>query len=673
MHHLQTPKSPLTDWSLFYYVGIAFTPIAFFYFTMRFLELRHRALRWFLIVLYICSATLILPINESPDFLPLGKRIDGIDIPSLLTGYLLSSFLIILVLWCNRYYTEKDPLHKKRILLILISFSLSTVAFVAGFPNPGSPRHPAGPLVMSGLLLVSAYILFIYRVVKLQNILITLLHHFFVMLVLALPWALGFSILFRLKVIPSWQIAWLISVAAFTIFVPYAMVLQIPLSKKLFKHDRNSGILIRSFSDKIISLQGPDDLLTLIETMMVNVFQLKKICIAHKVIASGSFKFRSLPGSENESPAIIRYFLDWFKHSPEILFKDDINYDPRYHTIKTKINQLFDDLSVTIIVPIVQSSDLLGILFLETRHLPRSWEFRFLTQLQPHLIAAMNNSILYDNLHFLNRDLEISNEHLNHEVIKRTAELENALAGMHRMYTEQSNFINMASHHLRTPLTSIKAAATLLWANAPNQSRAGLNKILIKNIHRLEVLIKNIIEIAKIENGKIELLNEPVDIHRLILNCYLENELLFPGKSLEWSFDLNGGPNTILGDRKRLRTVLDNLISNAFKFTPQNGCVTVQWSQMTSARLSKYNLADERTSCVCNEFIISDNGDGIPEGEINAIFDIFRQVKESHKRYQGPGLGLFLVKKIIEKHNGAVLLESRRREGAHFSFLLPSI
>jgi PAS domain S-box-containing protein len=227
--------------------------------------------------------------------------------------------------------------------------------------------------------------------------------------------------------------------------------------------------------------------------------------------------------------------------------------------------------------------------------------------------------------------------------------------------TAKAEFISTVSHELRTPLTSIKGALGLIRTGVVGDLPEKLGKMLdiaYNNSDRLIRLINDILDIEKIESGKMEYTMEPVAVGRLLEQAMEENKGY--GDEHGVRFVLSGEHQTVTvkGDQDRLMQVLANLMSNAAKFSPKDGDVEIA-------------LIDQDQSV---RITVTDHGPGIPEEFRNKIFGKFLQADSSDTRQKGgTGLGLNITRAIVEHHDGLIGFESELGKGATFYVDLPKL
>jgi two-component system sensor histidine kinase/response regulator len=274
-------------------------------------------------------------------------------------------------------------------------------------------------------------------------------------------------------------------------------------------------------------------------------------------------------------------------------------------------------------------------------------------------------------IHELNRDLQ-------HRIDDATAELKQ-LYSQAKAHVEQlqeldrlkSRFLSMASHELKTPLTSISGLAQVLlrrmrrrleigrpgdeeWVQEQNAHVDRL-ELLNSQTARLGRLVDELLDVSRIESGKLEFEMAPVDVPALTREVAERLQLSTSAHTISVE-SVGRFDAPVIADKDHLEQVLDNLVSNAIKFSPEGGPIVV------SAR-------DDGQSVVIS---VSDPGVGIAPEKLESVFGLFYQAEDPvSRRTGGMGLGLYISKEIVSRHGGRIWAESRVGEGSTFSFSLP--
>ncbi|MDD2267816.1 PAS domain-containing sensor histidine kinase [Sulfuricurvum sp.] len=220
----------------------------------------------------------------------------------------------------------------------------------------------------------------------------------------------------------------------------------------------------------------------------------------------------------------------------------------------------------------------------------------------------------------------------------------------------KDTFLSNMSHELRTPLNAILGFSQILMAKPDTSSAAKMfiEKILISGRNLLS-LVNTILDFSKIEAGKMEVHKTLFPLYDLIDEVNILTEPMADKKGLKRSFKIDIGAS-VYADRQLIKQVLINLLSNAIKFSPENETITLEFT----------HEIDRETFC------ISDHGYGIAQEKISTLFDPFVQIREhQNDAIKGTGLGLTIVKKIIELHGGTIWVESIVGKGSRFYFSLP--
>lgn len=223
----------------------------------------------------------------------------------------------------------------------------------------------------------------------------------------------------------------------------------------------------------------------------------------------------------------------------------------------------------------------------------------------------------------------------------------------------KSDFISMVSHELRSPLTSIKGSMGLLLSKAagdiPEKAQA-LLEIAHRNADRLVLIINDILDLEKISTGRMEFETTIGDLCDLIRESDHANEMLLQRYGLQIETAGTDHPILLETDHNRVMQVLNNLISNACKFSPPGGKVHI--------------IVQEGTNEV--KISVKDHGTGIPEGDQHKIFQRFADLQNSDRAIKGgTGLGLSICKAIVESLGGRIGFETREGKGTEFYFVLP--
>ncbi len=223
----------------------------------------------------------------------------------------------------------------------------------------------------------------------------------------------------------------------------------------------------------------------------------------------------------------------------------------------------------------------------------------------------------------------------------------------------KSNFLNITSHELKTPLTPIRCYLDILKDESLgklNKKQRDALKVIDRNSVILKHLIDDILDITKLESGKMKFLISNVDVKKLVEDVTKSLKLAAKKKEIKIELNIQNNLPKIKGDSHRLSQVLSNLLRNAIKFSGKETKIKIQVKKQQDKIL----------------FEIKDTGVGIPKKAIPKLFTKFFQVDKSTTRhFEGTGLGLAISKGIVEAHKGKIWVQSKLGKGSTFSFTIP--
>ena len=224
----------------------------------------------------------------------------------------------------------------------------------------------------------------------------------------------------------------------------------------------------------------------------------------------------------------------------------------------------------------------------------------------------------------------------------------------------KSEFLNITSHELRTPMSAIKGYAQMIFKEAlgpiTDEQKKALN-VVLRNINRLDNLIRDILDVSRLESGTMKFLPEHVDIKEMVLQVVETMQSSAETKKIQIKTEIQENLPRLFVDPERIKQVIINIINNAIKVSPENSTVIV--------RVKK----DKKDKIL---FEIQDFGKGIPKNKQKKIFETFYQVDSGmDRKFGGAGLGLAISRGIILSHGGKIWVNSKLGEGSTFKFTLP--
>jgi len=225
----------------------------------------------------------------------------------------------------------------------------------------------------------------------------------------------------------------------------------------------------------------------------------------------------------------------------------------------------------------------------------------------------------------------------------------------------KSQFVSSVTHELRTPLVATQKALDVIitkTAGPVNDDQARFLDIARRNLERLYALINDILDLSKLEAGKMKIETAPANIEQVVNDVATSLGSWANSKKIQVNKNIAPGMPTVVMDAGRVIQVLNNLVSNALKFTPQGGTVVLEVKPRPDGQYV--------------EVSVTDTGIGIAKEDLGKLFQKFIQVGERRQMdVSGTGLGLSIAKEIIELHGGRIWAESEKGQGATFRFVLP--
>ncbi len=327
----------------------------------------------------------------------------------------------------------------------------------------------------------------------------------------------------------------------------------------------------------------------------------------------------------------------WLRREDGVLVKEEAKLDPRLAAHFERAEGELDEVTASVIVPLKVERKLVGVLLLGEKlsgEIFDADELELLAVLGSQAAVALENARLYEELSQSNVRLAEASRH-------------------------KSRFLAGMSHELRTPLNSITGFSKLLL-NGVDGDLTPLQQTYLQSIHtsstHLQQLVKEVLDMSRIEAGKLELAREVVDVGAVVEECIDTARALAEGKPVRVDSDVTDGIPAVDADRTKLKQIVLNLVSNAVKFTPAGRVLVRVRAEQDAVHL-----------------MVADTGPGIPSADLPRLFEPFTRIEHTARDADGVGLGLMLSKRLVELHGGRIWVESRERQGSTFHVTLPAI
>ena len=255
-----------------------------------------------------------------------------------------------------------------------------------------------------------------------------------------------------------------------------------------------------------------------------------------------------------------------------------------------------------------------------------------------------------------NKTLEAEVQSKTGDMIRMNKELVLANERLKELDKLKSDFVSMVSHELKTPLTAMRTSAQVLEAaGIATETKREMLDIILRNIDRQTNLVNDLLDLSRIESGRMELKFERLSLDSLIADSIESVKQAASVEGIKLDVELPESLASVKGDREKLTQVVINLLNNAIKFTPRSGEIIIKARELNGQV----------------EVKVSDTGIGIPTEDLDSVFNKFYQVDSTLTREAGgTGLGLAICKGIIEAHRGRIWAESELGKGSTFIFRL---
>ncbi len=430
-------------------------------------------------------------------------------------------------------------------------------------------------------------------------------------------------------------------------FSPLKQHVQTFVDKTFYRVKYNFRLAIKDFSKAVTSAHDQDTLIKLLLNKILAAIPIKKIAVLLPDSMNKLFIMRHGHGFLQQEKSILQ-----IDYNDKIVKKIKRGHIPiiemgrsRYaNVIEESLQGIFKGHEIEMILPVFLEKSLVGLLLMGQKLSEAKYDDNDIGLLIP---MAEECFMALERLKYQKSMMLERTEKEKHEEISRL----------------KSEFISHVSHELRTPLTAMCWSVDNLLDGIPEKSTPKIMEYLknvSENIRYLRYMIENLLDVAKIEAGRTELhkqkLNSMREIEKVVnfLNPIATKKKIKMNTSLKKSL-------YVLADQDYLQAILINLIDNAIKYSYE-GCVIKIFSNQLRMNNRKQMAA----------ISIQDSGEGIPEEKLKTIFERFERVKkEKAERQKGVGLGLHIVKKLVELHEGEVQVESQLNKGSTFTFTLP--
>ncbi len=505
---------------------------------------------------------------------------------------------------------------------------------------------------------------------------------------------------FTMRVLHIWEhllsieTTTIIHLMLFYLFYLYVKKVQ-PYIDHLFQRRRYNLLkVVDDFVKESVKLKGIEELSrftcdTIKETLYVeDIFMLylnekrTKYISMQQINRSIGQLLNQLMNVESISIDADNPFLIELEGYNNVVERKGIPFIPNFVSVRTDAESFFAKFRAELCVPVLFQNQLLAVITIGRKKNLKPFDrqdIEMLERLKLELAVIMSNSMMYDNIIKLNKELMGFNEALDNEVKRRTAELWDAYTKLQEqniLIKEadrlKSEFLANMSHELRTPLNSIIGFSDILFdaENLDEREKKYISNIHTSGRHLLEI-INEILDFSKIEAGRMSTNFEEFSVKGIFDEAVSVMSHGILKKNLNLGIDIDKEVSSVVSDRTKVKQIIYNLLANAVKFTPEGGSIKVH-ARYVEAGLAPAQIQEGKSLQDFVELSVKDTGIGIDEKDHNKIFRPFEQVDGSLSRnYEGTGLGLALTKRLVEFLGGRIWFESESGKGSTFYFILP--
>jgi signal transduction histidine kinase len=411
-----------------------------------------------------------------------------------------------------------------------------------------------------------------------------------------------------------------------------------------FKEQYNTEDLLDNIAHTVSSTIILIEMLYKSIDLMVNQMRITRAMIIVFSETGGVLESQSV--GYKEAPKLIGKELLSLAHDG-VLVADELSEESKHKKMLQKYN-------VTVAVPLKTENGVEGLLMLgekQSGDMFSANDLKVFEIIAPEIAVAITNAKSYEKI-------ERFNVTLRQEIKKATHELERKNSQLRELDKAKDEFISMASHQLRTPLTAIKGYLSMLLEGDAGEIKVSQYDFVneaFSGANRMVGLINDLLNVSRMETGRFFLEPVEVDMEKLITEEYKQLSNHAKEKGLKFELKIKGKIPHIWVDETKIRQVVMNFMDNALYYTTQ-GTVTVHLS------------ADKKKVT----FEVQDTGIGVPKNQQKNLFTKFYRADNArHVRPDGTGLGIYLAKRVMDDHNGELIFHSVEGKGSTFGFKMP--
>ena len=533
-----------------------------------------------------------------------------------------------------------------------------------------------GPFFLTMMILVISYAVIKHRLFDIKFALQQLIVYFisvFLTVTLLFLFTLFYTSLINATIRPDVIfLIIVISIVLILILEKFRLLAQIIASKYLFQSIYDYQKTLKELSLSLSSFIEMPKLTDVITDTLIKTMRLNRIAVLIRNSEDDHYKIQKTIGfNEENGIALVRdnFLTSYLERYPKIIVLDELKRlsEESKNTMEKEglrvLLEHMEHIEATLIIPIMNSGKMISLIVLGNKISNEAYtvqDIDLLTTIASQASIAIENARLYKEIQEFNRNLEGKVKEATAEIQKRNTQLEEANIQIGLASKVKNDLLTMASHEFRTPTAIINNALWFLNKDEvrnklTDKERENLERI-VNTMGRLNYVVNNINQMLLTTSGELELEVTPVQLEIIIKEVIEDKQMEASDKQIKIDYEENTQllPE-IVGDKVKLKYVIWELVTNALKYTEKEGKITV-------SSVVKDSAIDIK---------IADTGRGIPKELLPTLFEGFKKIDIMHTTQSGMGLGLYIVKKIIELHEGSINVESKEGEGTTFTLTLP--
>ena len=549
------------------------------------------------------------------------------------------------------------------ILAALISFCGGLTIFPLWYKIP---CPPIGIFVIFLYPLILAYAILRYRFMDIRLVIGRgAVYALSFIVVIALAFLLMFLSNQFFSAVPFNIIGPLILIISILLFQPVLRFFEKLASKYFYYTFYSYQTVLTDLGRKLTQVLELDKLSSLIVSTLMDTMKLDRTVILLREPGDGEYQIQKNIGFREENGISLvkdNFLTIWLEKTKKPLVYEELSLiirDTLKRGDKRKLENLQSNMKrieAALCLPLFIEEKIVGMIVLGNKVSGDPYseqDIELLTNLSNQASIALQNARLYSEVKGFSKTLE-------REVEKRTKELKDAYEELKKLDKAKSEFISIASHQLRTPLTAIKGYISMMrekiYGKPPEKMERPLENIYTSN-ERLIKLVNDLLNVSRIEAGRMEMKLEKSSLEEIITSVVEELKNVAKEKNIYLGWEKPKKPlPKISVDRDKIRQAITNVIDNAIRYTEKGG-VTIK-CKMQNAKC---------------KIEVSDTGVGLTKYELSKMFESFSRGAAGTRLYtEGVGLGLYVAKRFVEMHKGKIWAESRgKNKGSTFFIELP--